>query len=112
MFDLLITGGRILDGAGGPWYWADVAIQNDRIVEIGSLAGAAFRREIQAIARLEPTLIAAGSSFAGPSPTRAPRSIRVFGTGCGPDRRAMWARAVPPVGSANRCSPPTERFPG
>jgi N-acyl-D-amino-acid deacylase len=48
MYDLLITGGRIVDGAGGPWYWADVAIENDRIVEIGVLAGAASEREIKA----------------------------------------------------------------
>ena len=47
-YDLLITGGRIFDGAGSPWYWADIAVQQDRIVRIGSLAGAAARRVIKA----------------------------------------------------------------
>lgn len=52
MYDLLITGGRILDGAGSPWYWADVAIQSDRIVEIGRLAGVAAKRTIKADGRV------------------------------------------------------------
>ena len=47
-YDLLITGGRIFDGAGSPWYWADIAVQQDRIVKIGSLAGVAARRVIKA----------------------------------------------------------------
>lgn len=48
MYDLLILGGRVLDGAGTPWYWADLAVQNDRIVEIGSLAGTTAKRAIRA----------------------------------------------------------------
>ena len=34
MYDLLITGGQLLDGAGTPWYWADLAVQDNRIVAI------------------------------------------------------------------------------
>ena len=52
MYDLLITGGRILDGAGSPWYWADVAVQDDQIVHVGRLAGAATRRIIKADGRV------------------------------------------------------------
>jgi N-acyl-D-amino-acid deacylase len=48
MFDLLIVGGQICDGAGTPWYWADLAIQGDRVVAIGRLAGVAAKRTIQA----------------------------------------------------------------
>lgn len=33
-YDLLIVGGRVVDGSGNPWYHADVAIRGDRIVEI------------------------------------------------------------------------------
>lgn len=51
MYDLLITGGRVLDGTGSPWYWADVAVQGDQIVEIGPLAGAAAKRVIKAEGR-------------------------------------------------------------
>jgi N-acyl-D-aspartate/D-glutamate deacylase len=34
-YDVLIKGGRVLDGAGNPWFSADVAIKGDRIVRIG-----------------------------------------------------------------------------
>jgi N-acyl-D-aspartate/D-glutamate deacylase len=37
MYDLLISGGRLIDGMGTPWYWADVAVTGDRIVAIGVL---------------------------------------------------------------------------
>ncbi|MBM4187568.1 MAG: D-aminoacylase [Gemmatimonadetes bacterium] len=33
-YDLVIAGGRIMDGTGNPWYLADVAIRGDRIVRI------------------------------------------------------------------------------
>jgi N-acyl-D-amino-acid deacylase len=39
-FDVLITGGRVVDGSGNPWYRADVGIRGDRIAAIGALAGA------------------------------------------------------------------------
>ncbi len=35
MIDLLITGGRVIDGTGSPWYWADVAVKDDQIVAVG-----------------------------------------------------------------------------
>ncbi len=44
MFDLLITGGRIVDGSGNPWFRADVGIEGDRIRAIGQLAGAEARQ--------------------------------------------------------------------
>ncbi|MBM3292230.1 amidohydrolase family protein, partial [Candidatus Bathyarchaeota archaeon] len=34
-FNLLIKNGKIIDGAGNPWYWGDVAVRNDRIIAIG-----------------------------------------------------------------------------
>jgi N-acyl-D-amino-acid deacylase len=52
MYDLLIVGGRVIDGAGTPWYWADVAVQGDRIVAVGALAGAAAKRVIKAAGRV------------------------------------------------------------
>lgn len=47
-YDLLIEGGRIVDGAGAPWFVADVAIQGDRIAAIGPLAGARAALRIDA----------------------------------------------------------------
>src|SRR5258708_4761712 len=52
MYDLLIVGGRVIDGTGNPWYWADVAVQNGRIVEIGKLTGSAAARVINADGRI------------------------------------------------------------
>jgi N-acyl-D-aspartate/D-glutamate deacylase len=47
-FDILITGGRILDGSGNPWYRADLGLLGDRIVAVGDLAGARASRTIDA----------------------------------------------------------------
>jgi len=47
-FDLLITGGRIVDGTGAPWYRGDVGIVGDRIVAIGNLAGSTAHTKIDA----------------------------------------------------------------
>jgi dihydroorotase/N-acyl-D-amino-acid deacylase len=47
-FDLLIKGGKIVDGSGSAAYTADVAIKDDRIVKIGNLAQATATRTIDA----------------------------------------------------------------
>jgi len=36
-YDVLIVGGRVVDGAGAPWYVADLAIRGDSIAAIGLL---------------------------------------------------------------------------
>jgi len=36
-FDVLITGGRLVDGSGAPWFEGDVGIVGDRIAAIGRL---------------------------------------------------------------------------
>ena len=51
-FDVLITGGDVLDGTGAPAVRADVGIRGDRIAEIGSLAGRAAARTIDATGRV------------------------------------------------------------
>ncbi len=47
MHDIVIRGGTILDGTGAPSITGDVAIDGDRIVEVGGKAGAA-KRDIEA----------------------------------------------------------------
>ena len=47
-YDLLIRGGRIVDGTGNPAFTADVGIRGDRIAAIGRLADARATREIDA----------------------------------------------------------------
>jgi len=47
-FDVLISGGRIVDGTGDPWYRADVGLTGDRIVAIGDLSGASAKMRIDA----------------------------------------------------------------
>jgi N-acyl-D-amino-acid deacylase len=40
-FDLILQGGRIVDGMGNPWYRADLGIRDGRIAAIGDLKGRA-----------------------------------------------------------------------
>jgi N-acyl-D-aspartate/D-glutamate deacylase len=47
-YDVVIHGGRIVDGTGAPWYAADLAITNGRIAAIGRIAPAQGRRTIDA----------------------------------------------------------------
>ncbi len=50
--DLVIRGGTVVDGTGAPARPADVAIDGDRIVEVGDLGGVAARRELDAEGRI------------------------------------------------------------
>jgi N-acyl-D-aspartate/D-glutamate deacylase len=47
-FDLLIRGGRIVDGTGNPSFLGDVGIRGGKIVAVGRLAGRLARRTIDA----------------------------------------------------------------
>ncbi|HEX6307301.1 MAG TPA: D-aminoacylase [Longimicrobiales bacterium] len=47
-YDLIIRGGRVLDGTGTPWYYADIAVTADRIAAVGDLGSATARRTIDA----------------------------------------------------------------
>ncbi|MFV0526462.1 MAG: N-acyl-D-amino-acid deacylase family protein [Acidimicrobiales bacterium] len=47
MYDIVISGGKVVDGTGAPARNADVAISDGRIVEVGSVDGPA-RRQIHA----------------------------------------------------------------
>ena len=47
-FDLLLLGGRVIDGSGAPWFVADVGVRGGRIAAVGALAGHDSRRTIDA----------------------------------------------------------------
>lgn len=47
-FDVLIVDGRVLDGSGNPYFYADVGIRDGEIVAVGELNGTAAVRTIDA----------------------------------------------------------------
>ncbi|MFN8061306.1 MAG: hypothetical protein U0Q12_19250, partial [Vicinamibacterales bacterium] len=47
-FDLVLEGGRIVDGTGAPWFVADVGITGDSVAAIGRLKEAPATRRINA----------------------------------------------------------------
>jgi len=51
-YDLLIRNGHILDGAGNPWFSADIAIRGARIAALGDLRDAHAKRDIDAKGRI------------------------------------------------------------
>ena len=46
--DLLIHGGRLVDGSGNPWRYADVGVRGDSIVAIGDLSAREAARRLDA----------------------------------------------------------------
>jgi N-acyl-D-amino-acid deacylase len=46
-YDLVIRGGRVVDGTGNPWFHGDLALRGDRIAQIGRVDGTG-EREIDA----------------------------------------------------------------
>ncbi|NIW24242.1 MAG: amidohydrolase family protein [Gammaproteobacteria bacterium] len=47
-YDLLVRGGRIVDGTGNPWFIGDIAIVGDRIVRVGTIGEEPARRVVDA----------------------------------------------------------------
>ncbi|HEX9603384.1 MAG TPA: D-aminoacylase [Myxococcales bacterium] len=47
-YDLVVSGGRVIDGTGAPWVRADVGIRRDRIAAIGDLSAAQAKKRVEA----------------------------------------------------------------
>src|SRR5947208_10220485 len=52
VFDVLITGGRVVDGSGNPWFRADVGIRGDRVAAVGMLTKAEAKTRIDAAGKV------------------------------------------------------------
>lgn len=66
-FDVLIRGGRLLDGSGTPWVYADLGIKCDRIAALGRLQGASAKTVIEAAGLYVSPGFIDGHSHAGPA---------------------------------------------
>ena len=51
-FDIIIEHGRVVDGTGAPWFYADVGIRAGRVAAIGVLRDAPARRRIDAAGKV------------------------------------------------------------
>lgn len=47
-YDIVISNGRVMDGTGNPWRWADLGIADDTVKTIGDLQGAEAGKVIDA----------------------------------------------------------------
>ncbi len=56
-YDLVLAGGRVVDGTGAPWFRADVGIVGDRIAAVGDL------REAEATRRIDATGLVVAPGF-------------------------------------------------
>lgn len=45
-YDIVLRGGKLVDGSGAPWRKADVAVLGDRIAAIGAIPAGSAKREI------------------------------------------------------------------
>jgi N-acyl-D-amino-acid deacylase len=78
-YDVLIRGGRVLDGSGNPWFAADVGIRGDRIAAIGDLRSARATTVIDARGLyVTPGFIDTHSHSSGGLTTAATRSAQAL----------------------------------
>ena len=52
LYDIVIHGGGLIDGAGNPWFYGDIAIKDGKIAGIGKINPASGRRAISAKGRV------------------------------------------------------------
>ena len=51
-FDIVIHGGRLIDGTGNPWFYGDVGIKSGKIASIGKIKPEFGQRSISAKGRI------------------------------------------------------------
>ena len=48
-YDVVISGARVVDGSGSPWFLADIGIRGDTIAAVGALGNASAAVRIDAL---------------------------------------------------------------
>src|SRR5215510_13889847 len=48
VYDVVIANGKMVDGSGNPWFYADVGIRNGRIAKVGKVDSRLGKRVIDA----------------------------------------------------------------
>ena len=48
IYDIVIHGGRVIDGSGNPWFYGDIAIKDGKITGIGKIEPSSGHRAISA----------------------------------------------------------------
>lgn len=66
-FDVIVRGGRVLDGSGNPWLRADVGIRGDRVAAVGDLRSATAATVLDATGLYVAPGFIDTHSHAGPS---------------------------------------------
>ncbi|MBI2088134.1 MAG: hypothetical protein HYT78_05235 [Deltaproteobacteria bacterium] len=51
LYDIVIHGGRLVDGTGNPWFYGDIAVKGGKIAKIGSINPSSGKRAIHRLAR-------------------------------------------------------------
>ena len=69
-YDVLLRGGRVLDGSSTPWFYADVALNGDRIAAVGKLSDATAKLVVDAREFYVAPGFIDGHSHAGPALAR------------------------------------------
>jgi hypothetical protein len=109
-YDVLLRGGRVLDGTGAPAYRADVAVRSDRIAAIGRLDGARARTGARCSTNHRPTATSRSGRCCGTRRTSAAPTASTSGAartraagarspGCS---RGTWSNSA--TGPGNRPS--------
>ena len=77
-YDLVITGGRVVDGTGAPWFYADLAITGDRIAAIGDWRGDGGDTHRRDRARRRARLHRHARAVRVQRPRRRPRGVKIM----------------------------------
>jgi hypothetical protein len=98
-YDLLIRGGKVVDGTGNPWFYADIGVRDGKIVSMERKLPGKAKREINA----KGLVVAPGSSTSIPIPTGSSSKTATA--------KARFARASPPKSLAKAPPPAPTKVP-